>query len=517
MNYARTPGRFNDRSMALMGIPDLPEAAFGGDLPPMERRALVKAMGIRPQGGGGGGLKAVVAVAAAIAIPIAAPAIASSIGMSAAIGAAVGSATAGAVIGSAIVGAGLGAVTAAATGGNVGRGALFGGIGGGIGGYGAATSAPTTTGAGTTTTQAAGTVAQPSAVGITTAPTTGVGMTQAEMLAAQEAGFGMTEQAAMLAQQDAGLGATLSSGAGAETAYGYQAPTAGLNTTTAGAAGTSGATTQAGAQPGMTQQQAMLAEQNAGFDVPPPSTTSQQAAMLAEQDAAFGVTQGAPTAVAYQAPTQTTLGSFVDKVATGAKAVGSEVAKKFTDPKGQADILLKAAGQIAGSYIAPETMSPEERELLDKSRAELEQLRTTNQELFKEKLDAARQLVQDANYFDPEYFGLQRARKMQQAGSALEREALAKIPRQRAGLRAAEQRRIRLGTSREAGTAYDTGFTAGIDAQTKARTAGLNLFPSPSTTAINYGSTLATNYGNAEERQRKARESTGKFLSGLFS
>lgn len=508
MNYARTPGRFNDRSMALMGIPDLPEAAFGGDLPPMERKALVKAMGIRPQGGGGGGgLKAVVAVAAAIAIPIAAPAIAASIGMSAAIGTAIGSVTAGTVIGSAIVGAGLGAVTAAATGQNVGRGALFGGIGGGIGGYGAATSAPTTTGAGTTTTQAAGAVAEPSAVAMTgAAPTTGVGMTQAEMLAAQEAGFGMSQQAQMLAAQDAGLGAQLSSGAGAETAYGYAAPTAGLDTATAGAAGTSGATTQAGTTA------------TGGTTAPAAGGITEQQAILNAQDAAVGATPSTATsAIGYQAPTQTTLGSFGERVMTGAKAVGTEVTKKFTDPKGQADILLKAAGQLAGSYIAPETMSPEERELLDKSRAELEQLRSTNQELFKEKLDAARQLVQDANYFDPEYFGLQRSRKMQQAGSALERETLAKIPRQRAGLRAAEQRRIRLGTSREAGTAYDTGFTGAIDAQNRARTAGLNLFPSAPTGALNYGATLATNYGNAEERQRKARESTGKFLSGLFS
>lgn len=508
MNYARTPGRFNDRSMALMGIPDLPEAAFGGDLPPAERKALVKAMGIRPQGGGGGGgLKAVVAVAAAIAIPIAAPAIASSIGMSAAIGTAIGSATAGSVIGSAIVGAGLGAVTAAATGQNVGRGALFGGIGGGIGGYSAATSAPTTTGAGTTTAQTAPAVTQPSAVSITGAPTTGVGMTQAEMLAAQEAGFGMSQQAQMLAAQDAGLGATLSSGAGAETAYGYAAPTAGLDTATAGAAGASGATTPTA---GTTAP---------GGAAPATGGMTEQQAILTAQDAAVGATPSTATsAIGYQAPTQTTLGSLGERVMTGARAVGTEVTKKFTDPKAQADILLKAAGQIAGSYIAPESMSPEERELLDRSRAELEQLRTTNQEMFRERLDAARQMVQDANYFDPEYFGLQRARKMQQAGSALERETLAKIPRQRAGLREAEQRRIRLGTSRETGTAFDTGFTAGIDAQNRARTAGLNLFPTTApTTAINYGSTLAASYGTAEERARKARESTGKFMSGLFS
>lgn len=137
MNHvARMPGRFNDRSMALMGIPDLPEAAFGGDLPPFQRTALVNAMGIKPQGGGGGGLMKVVAVVAAIAIPFAAPVIASSIGLSAGIAAATGiSATAAATVGSAIVGAGLGAVNASVTGGNVGRGALMGAIGGGIGGY----------------------------------------------------------------------------------------------------------------------------------------------------------------------------------------------------------------------------------------------------------------------------------------------------------------------------------------------------------------------------------------------
>ena len=60
------------KQMAMMGIPDLPEAAFGGDIPPMQRKALVKAMGIRPQKGGG--LTAVVAVVAAVAVPFVAPA-----------------------------------------------------------------------------------------------------------------------------------------------------------------------------------------------------------------------------------------------------------------------------------------------------------------------------------------------------------------------------------------------------------------------------------------------------------
>jgi len=165
MKPTRTPGRFNDRSMALLGIPDLPEGAFGGDLPPMQRKALVRAMGIRPQGGGGG-LMAVVGIVAAIAIPFAAPAIVGAMASSTAIAASLPfvtaalSTTAGAVIGSAIVGAGLGAVTASVTGGNVGRGALMGAIGGGIGGYsqaGSITAQGTNVGTGATALTDAGT------------------------------------------------------------------------------------------------------------------------------------------------------------------------------------------------------------------------------------------------------------------------------------------------------------------------------------------------------------------------
>jgi hypothetical protein len=494
--FTRMP---TSRQMLMMGVPELPEAAFGGDVPPQQRKALVQAMGIRPQGGGGGGgLMAVVGVAAAIAIPFAAPVIAASIGTSLGISAATfGMSTmAGSIVGSAIVGAGLGAITAKVTGQDVGRGALFGGIGGGIGGYTSAANAAQA--AGGTAGTAGGAATTPSAVDLTgtaVAPTGGMtaGMTQAEMLAAQEAGFGMTQQAQMLAAQDAGLGAQLSSGAGAESAYAYQAPTAGLNTTTAGAAGTTTAgTTTAPAAGGVSEQQAIL---NA-------------------QDAAVGATPStSPTAVGYQANTAPS--TVLGKLGEGVSKVGTELGKKFTDPKQQADLLLRAAGQMAGTYFADD-LPPEQRQLLDQQRAELEQLRTTNNALFQEKLSAAQQLVGNASYFDPEYFGLQRARKTQMAGAQLERDTLSKISPQRAGLRAAEQRRLRLGTSRDVGTAYDTGFTTGVDAQNKQLTAGLNLYPSAPTSALSQGASLMSAYGSAEDRRRKSIADTSK-LFGSFT
>ena len=494
----------------------MPIDAFGGAGPNKLNPIAYSLMHKQPtlHGGGGGNVfKAVVAVAAAVAVPYFAPQIAASIGLSGAVSSALaGTALAGAsgAIAGGIVGAALGAVTAKVTGQDAGRGALFGAIGGGITGYQGINSATGALNAPSTTAAAAGSQAP-----VTTGGGVGgltPGMSQAEMLAAQEAGFGMTQQAQMLAAQDAGLGATLSSG-GAETAYGYQAPTAGLSTATAPpqVAGSQGQV-QTGAQPGMTQQQAMLAEQQAGFDVPPPTTQSQQAQMLAAQDAAFGTTPGA-TAVGYTAPTQTTMGAIGEKLTTAATNVGKEVVKSISDPKKQADLLLRAAGQIAGTYLAPEGMTPEQKAELDKQRQELETLRTTNQELFKEKLEAARQLVQDANYFDPEYFGLQRARQVQQAGAKVEREQLAKIPQAKAGLRAAEQRRIRLGTGRDVGTAYDTGFTTAVDAQNRARSAGLNLYPSASSLSTQtYAQNLMGMYDKAEERKRDAIARTQKLF-----
>lgn len=493
----------------------MPIDAFGGAGPHKLNPIAYSLMHKQPtlHGGGGGNVfKAVVAVAAAVAVPYFAPQIAASIGLSGAVSSALaGTALAGAsgAIAGGIVGAALGAVTAKVTGQDAGRGALFGAIGGGITGYQGINSATGALNAPTTTAIAG------SQAPVTTGGGVGgltPGMSQAEMLAAQEAGFGMTQQAQMLAAQDAGLGATLSSG-GAETAYGYQAPTAGLSTGTAPpqVSGSQGQV-QTGAQPGMTQQQAMLAEQQAGFDVPPPTTQSQQAQMLAAQDAAFGTTPGA-TAVGYTAPTQTTMGAIGEKLTTAATNVGKEVVKSISDPKKQADLLLRAAGQIAGTYLAPEGMTPEQKAELDKQRQELETLRTTNQELFKEKLEAARQLVQDANYFDPEYFGLQRARQVQQAGAKVEREQLAKIPQAKAGLRAAEQRRIRLGTGRDVGTAYDTGFTTAVDAQNRARSAGLNLYPSASSLSTQtYAQNLMGMYDKAEERKRDAIARTQKLF-----
>lgn len=69
-----------------------------------------------------------------------------------------------------------------------------------------------------------------------------------------------------------------------------------------------------------------------------------------------------------------------------------------------------------------EQMSPEERELFDNARQEMNELAETNQELFQERLAISRGLLQEAGYFDPEYFGMMQQRATRTAMAQSERE-----------------------------------------------------------------------------------------------
>ena len=371
-------------------------------------------------------LKTVVSIAAAIAIPFAAPMIASSAALAGI------SSTIGMTATSALAGAALGAAKGAIFNEDIGRSALMGGIGGGISGYAQAPTTSVGTGAydaGIGLDVMAGPSAAPAAT--TTGLAGGFGSSQAEMLAAQEAGFGATQQAQMLAAQDAGFGSI-----GADTAYAYQSPAAGLN---------------------MSQSQ-MLAAQEAGFGAP--------AGGPGAYDAGIGLdvmaSSGAPTAAAPK--------TFLDAV----KEIPGEVAAKFKDPKKLADLTLRAAGQLAGSVLAGDGLTAEEQELLNAQTEELRQLQATNEGLFREKLSEAQRLMGESKYFDPEYFGLQRARQTQLRGARAKTAGLRGLTGQS---RAAESRRFDLATGRDTGTAYDVGFQSAIAPRIQTQTAGLSAMP----------------------------------------
>lgn len=485
----------SSKQLANMGIPDLPLEAFGGMRP--LPRAMVNAGMTYHKGGAAKWIAPVVAVAAAIVIPYAAPAVFSALASSVGVAAATMSTTAF-TIGSAVVGAGMGALagvaSAAISGQNMGRSALFGAvggaIGGGIGGYAeagkiAATTAQTaeaTAGAAGTTAQTAPSVVPAEAIQITE---DGIAYSKltGEMLTETPQGFVAASQSG----QASTIGAQLSNTGGTEYAPfgGDAAPQAGLSTTSAPAANTS--------------ELAQVTASPRGDVVNGVQTAANTGAVSSTTQAAADAATKAPM----------TFGEAL-------KNVPSAIAQKFSDPKALADMTLRAAGQLAGSQMAGSGLSPEEQQLLNAQRAELEQLRSTNQQLFNEKLQAAQNLIGESKYFDPEYFGLQSQRRVQTAAGLQTQEALRKISPQRAGLRAAEERRARLGTTLAGETAYLQGADTAEQNRIRTATAGLQQMPGGAPTgALQYGSYMGNLYDIGYNRRAKEAAGIGSFIGGL--
>ncbi len=538
-----------NKQLLAMGLPDLPEEAFGGvgghRLTPIAASMMKRQPSL--YGGGGGGLKAVVGVVAAIAIPFAAPAIVGAIASSTAIAAAMPAVTAalsttvGATIGSAIVGAGLGAVTAAATGQNVGRSALMGAIGGGIGGYmqsGQIAAQGANVGTGSTPLAQSGVtpaVTTPTANAVVTNVGSGTGYWSPELgafvdpmsgnvISAQNIAYGGTVNSQLANQLSSGsLGsqgladaiaangtlavntpAAMGGNAAALGSANYYQPVTGayspqFNSVTGAAIDQSPAYAQAGLQvtPAMEQAAANAAVQS-GQMVNVPGKAGAPTTTVASTAPASGAAGGVGTATA--------------------PATLSEALKaKFTDPRNQADMLLRAAGQLAGSALAGDGLSEEEKQLLQQQTTELAQLRETNQELFQQRLQEAQNIIGESKYFDPAYFGMQAERGVRTAGARAKREALGKYGRERAGLRRAEERRFDLGIATGSQTAYLQGADAAQKNRINTAVTGVNLMPGSGPAAgLQYGSYVGGLYDAADRRRRQNAGDIGD-LFGTFT
>jgi hypothetical protein len=536
--FVRMP---NAKQMAMMGIPDLPEAAFGGDIPPMQRKALVRAMGIRPQGGGGG-LKAVVAVVAAVAIPFVAPAIAASIGVSGAIAGAAASAgisaataaTVGSVVGSAIVGAGLGAVSAAATGGDVGRGALMGGLGSGISGYFAAPQVAPTAGA------------VPTSTALQTPGTSTIGIANMGDGTAAIATYDPVSKGYLLSNGTAVDPSAIAYGGQVESGLAMQLSNSGNVQAAANAIQSSGslAVNTPAALGGNTAALGTSSYYNANLNVPVVSGSASAAPEFAAQSAPAYAQSGqvvsaateraaaaqaafSPTYASNVAPAATSTSTTGGATTSGGAAGGPQVAapatvsealkQKLTNPSSQADFILRAAGQIVGSQIAGDGLSDEEKALVAQQKAELESLRTTNKALFDQKLQQALDLVGESNYFNPESFGLRASRQVQNAGARAKQEGLRGIDTRRAGLRRAEERRYNLGIDTGAQTAFLQGMDTAEQNKLRVKQAGLAAIPNvgPEASNMQYASYLGNMYDSADRRRRQAAGDVGDLLGSF--
>jgi hypothetical protein len=197
--------------------------------------------------------------------------------------------------------------------------------------------------------------------------------------------------------------------------------------------------------------------------------------------------------------------TFIDALSQVPKAI----AAKFADPKNLADMTLRAAGQLAGSALAGSGLSPEEQSLLSQQTEELRQLQQTNQALFNQKLEQAQNLAGESKYFDPEYFGLQSARRAQTAGAVAKRAGLRGLTGDR---RESEARRFDIESGRRTGSAYDQGFTSAISPRVQTQQAGLAAMPG----YLGYQTPAITAQLSGESFARTRRAEDRKGIADLF-
>lgn len=462
----------------------------------------------------------VLPIAAALLVPFAAPAVAAALGTSA-------------VVSGAIAGAGLQAGAALATGGNVGKAALLGGVGGGLYGYLSAPAAPSQYSL-TGGTPAAG-------VGAGVAEPVSYSLSSATPSLAAPATPGFTGISPTAAGINTGLSLPSAAGAGVTTA--------GLSSAAAFAPVDYGLT--AGAQlPSLSGINPATA--GLGLRVPDPGffNAAVQQSLASGTPVDYGLSAGMPPATGLNVTsanpvtggTQVTTGAgtFQSTTPTAQYSDGSYVGPtgmaaapiaqggtgatpqfttytqalkdKLTDPRSLADMTLRAAGMLAGSLIAGDGLSDEERVLLQQQTDELRQLQQTNASLFAQRLEQAQNLIGESRYFDPEYFGLQRARRAQTAGARAKRAGLRGLE---GAAREAEARRFDLATARDVGSAFDQGYLTAVQGRLGTTQAGMQMMPTSYPSSSQEYAALSRAYGGAATRARQTQQDIGNLFGSL--
>jgi len=353
---------------------------------------------------------------------------------------------------SAAIGAGLGAASAGITGADVGKGALFGGLGGGLAGYGSAASqaAKVAQGAGST-------------------PAAGMGIMPLAPTATAPVGTGT-----VLAGPTSG---GLSTGLGGAAGGGAPAGLSTLGSPAGAPVGTN--TVLRGVQPPPAAGPA--------FD------TGQYLA---------GIT-GTPGVATSQAPA-----TFGTRVKEGLGNAWDEA----TSPGSLGRMATSTAKYLGTSALVGSGLDPQQEALVREQRQEMRRAQQANEQTNAIRTEQGLKLIREADYYDPEYMGLQRARQEQLRGARLKQAGVRGLTGPAAS---SEARRFDLGTSRNTGSAYDTGYQGGVHARTSTRAAGVGLLPN-SYPQSDYTNINAT-YQNNEAQRRGRQQDAGAFVSELFT
>jgi len=164
-------------------------------------------------------------------------------------------------------------------------------------------------------------------------------------------------------------------------------------------------------------------------------------------------------------------------------------------------------GAVAPALIGGALAGAPMAEMAKAQEAELKRAQQVNAALTQQRLDQANQLIGEAAYYDPEYMARQAAEAAMIRGGIQTAEQTRGLTGERL---AAERRRMALGTSRTAGSAYQQGYGTGVGSRVQTRQAGIQAIPTEYPTTSSASAIAAAETA----RQAKAQEEAG--LAALF-
>ena len=210
--------------------------------------------------------------------------------------------------------------------------------------------------------------------------------------------------------------------------------------------------------------------------------------------------------------------SFVESMKTGLSNAGQLVASKLTNPETLANAVLQVGGAVAAEAIVgtPADQSAETLAAIEQYKAELTALKAKDEAAFNQKMEAAKQYMVQAGYYDPNYFGLQAANKAAITEGRKLREFERQAGLKTGGLSQGEARRAALSGSANVQSAFDRGFLSGVDLQNKATSTGVGLIPSGSPNAANAQLGLANFYAGQDSAAQQSAQAKKDNIQKFF-
>jgi len=212
--------------------------------------------------------------------------------------------------------------------------------------------------------------------------------------------------------------------------------------------------------------------------------------------------------------------SFTDSLKAGLSSAGEKIVDKFTNPDALANAVLQVGGAVAAeAIVGTPDQSPEATAAIEEYKQELQALKSKDEAAFNQKLDAAKQYMVQAGYYDPQYFGLQAANRAAITEGRKLREFERKAGLKSGGVSSGDRRRAALSGSKNVQTAFDTGFVQGIGLKDKAMATGVGLIPNASPNAANAALNMANYYtgldAQANADATKKKDNIQKFFGGF--